>query len=187
MIEPKAKRKSVGTEHSMCVQPMFLIGTYDEKGVADFAPITWLSVVDDGSEYMIIVSMYGTKKTKMNVRKTGLLSANLVSVDMLPLADYFGGRSGHNGAKTDREYGISEGQAVHVPTLDGSRWVYELEVDKVVPCGESDTFFCKIKNVQISDDIDITDGIDLTKFDPVIYSGHYHSIGEHLGKIGDFR
>ena len=32
------KRKSVGNEQSMCVQPTFLIGTYDEEGNADFAP-----------------------------------------------------------------------------------------------------------------------------------------------------
>ena len=28
--------------------------------------------------------------------------------------------------------------------------------------------------------------IDLTKLDPVIYSGMYHSIGRQLGKTGDF-
>ena len=28
--------------------------------------------------------------------------------------------------------------------------------------------------------------VDLTKLDPVIYSGLYHSIGNVLGKIGDF-
>lgn len=180
------KRKSVGSNQSMCVQPTFLIGTYDEEGNADFAPITWLSVTNDGERFLLVVSMFGTKKTKMNVKKTGRLSANLVSTDMLPLADYFGSVSGHKGAKTGMDYGVSEGEVVKVPTLDASRWVYELEVAKVVNCGESDTFFCEIKNVQIDSDIDITDGIDLTCFDPVIYSGHYHSLGKHLGKIGDF-
>ena len=180
------ERKSVGSDHSMCVQPTFIIGTYDEEGNADFAPITWLSVTHNGDRCLLVVSMYGTKKTKMNVKKTGRLSANLVSTDMLPLADYFGSVSGHKGTKTGMEYGVSEGEVVKVPTLDASRWVYELEVAKVVTCGESDTFFCEIRNVQIDKDIDITDGIDLTCFGPVIYSGHYHSIGKHLGKIGDF-
>lgn len=180
------KRKSVGAEHSMCVQPTFLIGTYDENGAPDFAPITWLSVTHDGERFMLVVSMFGTKKTKMNVRKTMRLSANLVSADMLPLADYLGSVSGHDGVKSGMGYGVGEGEIVKAPTLDASKWVYELEVSKIVTCGESDTFFCEIKNVQIDSDIDITDGIDLTKFDPVIYSGHYHSVGRHLGKIGDF-
>jgi len=56
----------------------------------------------------------------------------------------------------------------------------------IVQTGDSNTFFCVIKNVQIDNDIDISDGIDLTLFDPVVYSGHYHSIGANLGKIGDY-
>ena len=53
--------------------------------------------------------------------------------------------------------------------------------------GESDTFFCRIKNVQVAEEIDVDRwGVDLTEFDPVIYSGDYHSLGKHLGAIGDF-
>ena len=180
------KRKSIGTDYSMCVQPTFLIGTYDEKGNSDFAPITWLSVTNDGDQYLLVISMFGTKKTKQNVQKTKRLSANLVSSDMLPLVDYLGSISGHDGAKQEMDYKVSEGEVLKVPTLDASKWVYELEVVKIVTCGASDTFFCDIKNVQMDEEIDITEGIDLTCFDPVIYSGHYHSIGKHLGKIGDY-
>lgn len=181
------KRKSIGTEHSMCVQPTFIIGTYDENGNADFAPITWLSVTcAEGEHYLLVISMWGTKKTKQNVKKTGKLSANLVSIDMLPLVDYFGSTTAHEGIKNAKNYNISEGEVVKVPTLDDSKWVYELEVVKTVTVGESDTFFCDIKNVQIAENIDISAGIDLTQFQPVVYSGHYHSVGEHLGKIGDF-
>ena len=74
------------------------------------------------------------------------------------------------------------------PVLNESRWVYECEVEKAVPIGESTTFFCRIKNVQIDDRLEDFDpfGIDLTKLNPVIYSGMYHSIGKLLGKIGDF-
>ena len=67
-----------------------------------------------------------------------------------------------------------------------STWVYECEVSKIVQTGDSDTCFCSIKDVQVDNTIDISNGIDLTLFDPVIYSGYYHSIGRYLGKIGDF-
>jgi flavin reductase (DIM6/NTAB) family NADH-FMN oxidoreductase RutF len=176
----------MGFQHSMCVQPAFLIGTYDENGNVNFAPITWLSVTWDTDHYMLVISMFGTKKTKQNVIKTKQLSANLVSTNMLPLMDYFGSNSGKNGPKDKMPYDYSNGEVLPVPTLDLSKWVYECEVKQIVQTGDSGTFFCDIKNVQIDDDIDISDGIDLTQFDPVIYSGHYHSIGKHLGKIGDF-
>lgn len=185
-MQRKMRRKSINPDQSMCVQPTFIIGTYDEAGNPDFAPITWLSVTHDGNEYLLVISMYGTKKTKQNVQRTGRLSANLASVDMLPLVDYLGNVSGHDGLKCGIPYDFSEGEVVKVPTLDASRWVYELEVIKTITCGESDTFFCSIKNIQISEMIDIASGIDLTAFEPIIYSGLYHSIGKKLGEIGDF-
>ena len=181
-----SKRKSIGVNHSMCVQPAFVIGTYDEVGVVNFAPITWVSVTWDTDHYMLIISMFDSKKTKQNVIKTKQLSVNLVSTDMLYLMDYFGSNSGNMGIKDKVDYDYSNGEVLQVPTLDVSKWVYECEVKTIVQTGDSDTFFCDIKNVQIDSNINITNGIDLTLFDPVIYSGHYHSIGKHLGKIGDF-
>lgn len=57
-----------------------------------------------------------------------------------------------------------------------------------IEIGESTTFFCKMKNIQIDEQLEWADMFDvnLTKLDPVIYSGAYHSIGNLLGKIGDF-
>ncbi|MCH5325355.1 MAG: flavin reductase family protein [Eubacterium sp.] len=183
------KRKSVGTHFSMCVQPAFIIGTNNEDGTYNFAPITWVSVTDEkDSDYMLVISMHGTKKTKQNVLRTGVLSANLVSKDMLELMDYFGTHHAKDGKKDAFSYNVSRGEVVDVPVLDESRWVYECEVIKSVETGESTTFFCQIKNVQIDERLECanTFEIDLTKLDPVIYSGMYHSIGKLLGKIGDF-
>lgn len=180
------KRKSMGNQHSMCVQPAFLIGTYDEYGIANFTPITWVSVTWQNDHYLLVISMFGSKKTKHNIEKNKMLSANLVSTDMLQMLDFFGSCSGKDGQKNAISYEYSNGDILRVPTLDISKWVYECEVSQVTQTGDSDTYFCDIKNVQIDETIDISNGIDLTQLNPVVYSGHYHSIGEHLGKIGDF-
>ena len=83
-----AKRRSVDPIYSMCVQPSFIIGTNNEDGSANFAPITWASAThEEGDGYLFIISMSGTKTTKKNVLRTGIFSANLVSTDMLPLMD----------------------------------------------------------------------------------------------------
>jgi len=171
----------------MVVQPAFIIGTYSENGVANFAPITWISVTWENDYYMLVVSMNGSKQTKRNLTiNKAVLSANLVSTDMLMLMDYFGSCSGKENAKDAIQYDYSNGVTLNVPTLDMSKWVYECEVSKIGQTGDSDTYFCKIVDVSVDETIDISNGIDLTLFDPVIYSGHYHSIGECLGKIGDF-
>ena len=179
-------RKSIGNQHSMCVQPAFIIGTYNENGSANFAPITWVSVTWKDDHYMLVISMNGSKQTKLNIAKNKMLSANLVSTDMLILVDYFGSNSGKEIVKDGILYEHSRGGVLHVPTLDMSRWVYECEVSDVFQTGDSDTYFCPVKDVQVDEKIDVSAGIDLTLFDPVIYSGRYHSIGECLGKIGDF-
>lgn len=172
----------------MPIQPAYIIGTYSEDGTPDFAPITWVSkTCEKDEEYLIVISMYGTKKTKQNVHRTKQFSINMVSTDMLHLMDYFGQTSGKLGEKNALPYSYGKAVCVEAPTLDASRWVCECEVAQVITTGESDTFFCRVKNVQVAEEIDVdTIGIDLTKFDPVIYSGNYQSIGEYLGRIGDF-
>ena len=158
----KIKRKSIGTNFSMCVQPAFIIGTNNEDGSHNFAPITWVSVTSDkGDDYMLVISMFGTKRTKQNVQRTGKLSVNLVSRDILELMDYFGTHRAEDGRKDGIPYSVSRGEAVDVPTLDSSRWVYECEVEKSVETGESTTFFCRIKNIQVDEDFVCKDTFDI--------------------------
>ena len=185
----KTKRRSVEPVYSMCVQPSFIIGTNNADGSANFAPITWVSVTQEaGDGYLLVISMFGTKQTKQNVLRTGMFSANLVSMDMLPLMDYFGSRHARDGKKDEVQYGVSRGEVLDVPILDQSRWVYECEVSRTIETGDSTTFLCPIRNIQMDERLTCKDifDVDLTILDPVIYSGKYHSIGKLLGNIGDF-
>lgn len=174
----------------MVVQPAFIIGTRNEDGTHNFALITWVSVTHEkGDGYLLVISMSGTKTTKRNVLRSGIFSVNLVKRDMLPLMDYLGTHKAVDGAKNAMDYAVSKGEVLNVPVLDASPWVYECEVRQTVETGDSTTFFCDIKNIQIDECMDCKDtfDIDLTKLDPVIYSGKYHSIGTLLGGIGDFQ
>ena len=183
------RRRSVDPVYSMCVQPSFIIGTNNADGTADFAPITWVSVTHEaGDGYLLVISMSGTKMTKQNVLRTGIFSANLVSTDMLPLMDYFGSRHAQDCRKDEIAYTVSRGQALDVPVLDQSRWVYECEVSQKLDTGDSTTFFCRIRNIQMDERLVCRDtfDVDLTVLDPVIYSGKYHSLGKVLGNIGDY-
>lgn len=182
------KRKSVNPIYSMVVQPAFIIGTNNEDGTDNFAPITWVSAThEEGDRYLLVISMAGTKRTKMNVLRTGIFSVNLVNQEMLSLMDYFGTHKAQDGVKNEMQYKVSRGETLNIPVLDASPWVYECKVKKMVETGDSTTFFCDILNIQMDERIDCKDtfDVDLTKFDPVIYSGKYHSIGKLLGSIGN--
>lgn len=190
LSENKMKRKTADPIYSMCVQPSFIVGTNNEDGSYDFAPITWVSATYEGGDgYLLVISMSGNKRTKQNVIRTGIFSANLVNTGMLPLMDYLGSKHASDGNKDDMEYGVSRGEVLDVPTLDDSPWVYECEVERAVETGESVTFFCYIRNIQMDERLscDDTYDVDLTVLDPVIYSGRYHSLGSMLGRIGDFK
>lgn len=118
----KIKRRNVEPVYSMCVQPSFIIGTNNEDGTANFAPITWVSVTqEEDSGYLLVISMFGTKMTKQNIVRSGIFSANLVSKDMLPLMDYFGSCHAKDGKKDGRAYSVSRGEVLDVPVLDQSR------------------------------------------------------------------
>lgn len=184
----KCKRKSIGTHFSSCVQPAFIIGTNNEDGSYEFAPITWVSATNDKDwDYHMTVSMYGTKRTKTNALREKKLSINLVSTDMLRLMDYLGTHKGKNGKKDAIPYEVSRGEVVDVPVLEASRWVYECEVVKTVELGGSTTFFCKIMNIQVDERLDPKDtfDVDISLLDPVIYSSYYYKLGEKLGQIGE--
>ena len=57
------KRRSIDSGHMMPVQPVFIIGTYNEDGTPNFAPITWVSVTNErDDEYLLVISMAGTKQ-----------------------------------------------------------------------------------------------------------------------------
>lgn len=173
---------------SLIVQPTFLIGTYNEDESPNFAPITWICASWNTDHYLFVINMDGEKQTKRNVARTGLLSANLVSRDMLALLDYFGANTGLDGPKTDMAYGWSDGEIVHAPTLDASRFVYELQVEQTIPiCDTTTMYLCAPRNVQ---HIEADHPDSLLPYDPVIYSGlangGYHSLKEYLGKIGDY-
>ena len=107
------KRKSIGTHFSMCVQPAFIIGTNNEDGTYNFAPITWVSITSDkDNDYLLTINMFGTKRTKQNVIRTGKLSVNLVSTNMLELMDYFGTHHAQDGKKDKISYAVSRGDVV---------------------------------------------------------------------------
>ena len=184
------KRKNTDPIYSMCVQPSFIIGTVNEDGSDNFAPITWVSATqEDDNGYLLVISMFGTKRTKQNVIRTGIFSANLVNRDMLPLMDYLGTKKSGGIEESKVSFEVSRGEVLDVPTLDESPWVYECEVERSVETGLSTTFFARIRNIQIDERLDPKDtfDVDLKVLDPVIYSGKYHSLGDVLGDIGDFR
>jgi len=179
------KRVNTDKGYGTHIQPVFLIGTYNEDGSPNFCPITWVSSSWDGDHALMTISMNGAKKTKDNIARTKLLSANLVSIDMLELLDYFGSCSGLDTQKNAVPYECEDGHVLRVPTLNISRRVYECEVVNTFETSDTTTYFCVSKNCQQIEGLGEKQE-ELAKLEPVVYSGRYFKVGDYLGEMGDF-
>jgi flavin reductase (DIM6/NTAB) family NADH-FMN oxidoreductase RutF len=76
-------------EQIFCPQPTYAIGTYNDDGQPNFCIITWMEHVWNGSPHLV-VGVGGSKRTLDNILRNKAFSANMVSADMVWLADYFG-------------------------------------------------------------------------------------------------
>jgi len=168
-------------------QQLFLIGTYDEDGAPHFAPISWISFTW-GPPACLVISISGhvrKKQTTQNLLRTGLLSATIVTPDLLPYTEQHNQSTRKDGADVAQE--IVPGSVLQVPLIANAKWSYECEVIKSVRIGDCDTHFAAIRQVNIRPDVQALDFIDLREINPVIYSpDHYFTVGQHLGAIGDY-
>lgn len=137
---------SLKPNNDFCPQTLFLYGTYDEKGNPDFGLFCWFSYIWD-CEMGVMCCIGGNKLTKENIMRDKIFSANLVTEDMLPVADYLGCVSGSNPDKMKIDLDIGKGSVLNVPVLNDSPVIFELEVTDLIKKNDSDIMLCKIRNV----------------------------------------
>jgi flavin reductase (DIM6/NTAB) family NADH-FMN oxidoreductase RutF len=174
------------SNHTTCffTQQVFLIGTYDENGDERFAPVSWISYTN-GAPACLIISINGTKRTKSNIERTGLLSATVVTPELLAFAE------SKNSATANKDSLVNvktiKGSILDVPLIADSAFSYECQLLKIVELGMTHTYFAEIKKVNIRDDIAKLSFYDLRYINPVIYSpDNYFTVGNHIGRIGDY-
>jgi flavin reductase (DIM6/NTAB) family NADH-FMN oxidoreductase RutF len=170
--------------NAYCPQTFYTYGTYKEGGSPNFGLFCWLSYCWDG-ELSVMACIGGEKLTKDRIRANGIFSANLVSEELLPLANYFGNTEGYNPDKMKIDAAISNGKVLDVPVLDLSPWVYELEVKKTIKLDDSDIFICKIRNTLVDKQFtgirrDDPGPMHLNEAKPVVGwgGGTYFKVGE---------
>ena len=170
-------------------QPMYIIGTKNEDGSPNFCIITWLGFSFDKTP-QLVMTIGGSKLTKTNIMREKKFSANLITEDIIWLADYFGCSMGEKGIKNAVNYGVGQGKSLDIPTVEESHWVYECEVRSITELDGAHLFLSEIKNIQIDEsykDMDM-EMIDLTVLKPAIYAPYnYFSIGQRLGGCGEWQ
>ena len=141
------KKISMNPTNDFCPQTLFLYGTYDEDGKADFGLFCWFSYVwDDALGVMACIG--GSKRTKDNIHRSRVFSANLVTEKLLEAADYLGHTDGNDPEKMKGlDLETEEGRVLPVPVLTASPVSYELEVKQFLPLHDGEVMLCAIRNV----------------------------------------
>jgi flavin reductase (DIM6/NTAB) family NADH-FMN oxidoreductase RutF len=179
---------SISPERRFCPQPMYIIGTFNENKTPNFCVMTWIEFNMNGSPHLIL-GIEGEKRTKDNIIRTKQFSANLVSQNILKLADYFGNIKGNVEKKDKIKYEYMNGDKTNTPILEESKFVFECSVEKTIKLEGSEIFISKIINIQIDEKLKNMNWelMDLIKLDPVIYAPYnYYSIKEKIGNCGEW-
>ena len=142
---------SITPTNDYCPQTLFLYGTYDDEGKADFGLFCWFSYIWDG-ELGVMACIGGEKLTKENIHRRKVFSANLVTEALLPLADYLGNTPGSDPEKQSLDLKIEKGRVLSVPILTASPVSFELEVKQFIPLHDGEVMLCAIRNV-LQDDL----------------------------------
>ena len=181
---------SLSPTNDYCPQTLFLYGTYDENGKADFGLFCWFSYTWE-KELGVMACIGGSKRTKDNIHKSKVFSANLVTEKILPLADYMGVVDGNKPEKMEGlDLEIEKGQVLPVPVLMDSPVTFELEVKEFLPMQDGEVMLCAIRNVlqdETLGDEARTSTEKLAEIAPVqtTCSRYFSWKGENLGAWGE--
>lgn len=173
-------KKNLGNLLALYPKPMTVIGAEVE------GKVNWLVVGHTGiiGHDRILVSMNKNHYTNQGIRKSGKLSINLVSRDMLPKADYVGSVSGASVDKSgvfDFHWGENG-----TPVIDASPLTMECDVVNIYETEGFDNFICSVANTYAAPDVLDADGkLDYTRLKPVLFefpTYSYMATGEVIGR-----
>ena len=144
-------KKSIPITNDFCPQTLFLYGTYKADNTPNFGLFCWFSYYWGDSEMGVMACIGENKLTKDRIQEKKVFSANLVTEEILPIADYFGNKQGYSSEKMNIDIETEKGHVLDVPVFSKSPMVYELEVDRSINFGDSEVFLCKIRNVLVDE------------------------------------
>lgn len=147
------KKVSVSPSNDYCPQTLFLYGTYKEDGSPNFGLFCWFSYLWLDDQMGVMAAIGGDNLTKERILQTGVFSANLVTEELLPLADYLGIINGYNADKMNISLETEHGEKLAVPILTQSPVSFELKVREHHVLNGSDVFLCEVSNTLVSTDV----------------------------------
>ena len=157
-------KKNIGPKLALYPTPVVVVGTMngDEP--------TWTLVAHTGipSHSKITVSLAGAHFINSCIKKTGVLSVNVVDESWLDRADFCGSVSGARQSKAD-VFTWTAGEA-GTPLINDAKLSMECRVEDVYEIDRFENFICSIASTYADDTVLTEDGkIDIAALGPVLF------------------
>ena len=171
-------RISFGAKPFVYPMPVFIVATYDEKGVPNAMNAAWGCITDMNE---ITISM-GEHKTTENFVKTGAFTVSMATEETMVACDYVGIESANKVPNKFEKAGFhaTKSDLVNAPLIDELPMALECKVKSF----EDGILVGEIVNVNADESI-LTDGkIDPKKLKPITYDPVNHTylgLGEKVG------
>jgi len=133
----------------------------------------------------IMVGLGSARKARENVQRDGLFSLNMVSSNMVWLADGLGTSYGTPEERAQLQYQLGRGEVLNVPIIEESKLIFECRVTKSLDMeAGAALFFGDIANILLDETLAgmKMNNMDLLALDPVVFApNQYYKLGELLG------
>lgn len=174
-------RKNFGAKPFTLPQPVWIIATYDENGVADAMNAAWAGISDSNE---VSICLTPSHRTCKNFKKTGAFTVSLASAEYVKACDYVGIVSGDKVEDKVQKAGftVTKSELVNAPIINELAVCVECKVKEF----NEETCILKGEIVNVSvDENAMTNGcVDISKVQPISFdpfNNAYHVIGEKVG------
>jgi flavin reductase (DIM6/NTAB) family NADH-FMN oxidoreductase RutF len=162
--------------------PVFIVGSYDEKGVPNAMNAAWGGIYDTN---LVMVCLADDHKTTENIKKSGAFTISFATSEMVAPCDYVGIVSANDVPDKFHRSGFhaTKSEFVNAPIIDELPMTVEC---KLLKFNEDGICIGEIVNVSADESVlDEKGNVDAKKLDPIIYdsvSHAYWSFGEKVGQ-----
>ncbi len=176
--------KSFGQKAWLMPQPVLIIGTYNENGVANAMNAAWAGQWDN---HEIMISM-GSHATTVNLNRCGEFTVTFATKETMVAADYVGIVSGKNEPNKIQKTGWAAVKAenVNAPVFTDFPMTLECRIKEKIDESESGYYIiAEIVNIVCREEYLAEDGkpdmekMNLIVFDPIHHG--YVQLGQRIG------
>ncbi len=178
-------KESLGADTIICPTPVFVVGSYDEKGRGNLCTVAWGGICCSRPP-CVAISLRAATYSHGAIMDRKAFTVNVTPERLAAEADFVGTVSGRDTDKF-RHLGLTpvRSELVDAPYVEEFPLVLECKVTRVHELGLHTQFVGEILDVKADDGIMGGDVIDVSKLRPIFYApgnSAYYGTGAYIGK-----